>query len=212
MLEKQKIYENIGEKDIKKILHTLQSTTLLYKNNQSIAYSIGNRNIIGIIEEGNANLIRFDFDGKRTIIEEMSKDDIFSDMFLSTDSSELSVVATTNCKVTFIEYNELIKECTTNNKIAPILLNNLIQVMSRKLIKRNERIELLTRRSIRDKLLHYFELEGKKANSKTFNLNYSYTDLADYLSVDRSAMMRELKNLKDDKLIQDINKKITILY
>lgn len=212
MLEKHKIYENIDEKNIKKILHTLQSTTLLYKNNQSIAYSIGNRNIIGIIEEGNANLIRFDFDGKRTIIEEMSKDDIFSDMFLSTDSSELSVVATTDCKVTFIEYNELIKECTTNDKIAPILLNNLIQVMSRKLIKRNERIELLTRRSIRDKLLHYFELEGKKKNSKTFNLNYSYTDLADYLSVDRSAMMRELKNLKDDKLIQDVNKKITILY
>ena len=41
---------------------------------------------------------------------------------------------------------------------------------------------------------------------------YSYTDLADYLSVDRSAMMRELKNLKEDKLIKDTNKKITILY
>ena len=84
--------------------------------------------------------------------------------------------------------------------------------MSRKLIKRNERIELLTKRSIRSKLLHYFETESKKEHSKSFNLKYSYTDLADYLSIDRSAMMRELKNLKDDKLIQDVNKKITILY
>ena len=84
--------------------------------------------------------------------------------------------------------------------------------MANKLVKRNERIELLTTRSIRNKLLNYFELQAKKNNSKSFNLMYSYTDLADYLSVDRSAMMRELKNLKEDKLITDTNKKITILY
>lgn len=212
MVEKYRIYENIENNNLKKLLHTLQSNTLFYKTDQTIIYSLGNRDIIGIVEEGTAKLIRFDFDGKRTIIEEMSNGDIFSDMFTSSTNSELSVVATTDCKVTFIDYNELIKECKTNNKTAPILLDNLIKVMSRKLIKRNERIELLTKRSIRSKLLHYFETESKKEHSKSFNLKYSYTDLADYLSIDRSAMMRELKNLKDDKLIQDVNKKITILY
>lgn len=211
MLENQRIYKNIEKKDLKKLLHTLQSTTLFYKAEQTIAYSMGNRNIIGIIEEGNAKLLRYDYDGKRTILEEISVGDIFSDMFLSSDSGELSVIATTDCKVTFIEYDKLINECKTN-KIAPLLLDNLIRLITKKLVKRNERIELLTKRSIRNKLLRYFELEGKKNNSKSFNLRYSYTDLADYLSVDRSAMMRELKNLKDDKLIEDINKKITILY
>lgn len=212
MLDKYRIYENIEEKELKKLLHTLQSTTHFYKPEQTIIYSLGNRDIIGIIEEGSANLIRFDFDGKRTIIESIRSGDIFSDMFISSNSSELSVVATTNCKVTFIEYNELIEECKTNNKAAPILLDNLIRLISKKLVKRNERIELLTKRSIRSKLLHYFETESKKEGKKSFNLKYSYTDLADYLSVDRSAMMRELKNLKDDNLITDINKKITILY
>ncbi len=212
MLEKYRIYENIEEKDLKKLLTTLQSSTHFYKTDQTIIYSLGNRDIIGIIEQGTANLMRFDFDGKRTIIEEMSTGDIFSDMFISTNSSELSVIATTDCKVTFIEYNELIRECQTNNKTAPILLDNLIKLISEKLVKRNQRIELLTKRSIRAKLLHYFETESKKLNSKSFNLKYSYTDLADYLSVDRSAMMREIKNLKDDKLITDVNKKITILY
>lgn len=211
MLENQRIYKNIEKKDLKKLLNTLQSNTLFYKSEQTIAYSIGNRNLIGIIEEGNAKLLRFDYDGNRTILDEMSVGDIFSDMFIPTDSGELSVIATTDCKVTFIEYDSLIKECKTN-KVAPILLDNLIRLISNKLVKRNERIELLTKRSIRNKLLRYFELEGKKNNSKSFNLRYSYTDLADYLAVDRSAMMRELKNLKDDKMIQDVNKKITILY
>ncbi len=209
MVEKQGIYKNIEEKNLKKLLHDLQSTTHLYTQTETIAYSISGRNIIGIMESGNANLVRFDYDGVRTIIDELAEGDIFSDMFVETISSELSVIATTKCKVTFIEYNELLKKCKSNEN-AIILLNNLFKNVTKKLIKRNERIELLTTRSIRNKLLSYFELQAKKNNSKSFNLRYTYTDLADYLAIDRSAMMRELKNLKDDKLITDINKKITI--
>ncbi|MBO5414924.1 MAG: Crp/Fnr family transcriptional regulator [Bacilli bacterium] len=211
MVEKSRFYQNTDEKNLKKLLKTLQSNTHIYKPNQTIAYSISNRELIGIIEEGTANLVRYDYDGKRSIIEEMGEGDIFSDLFLAVDSAELSVISTTECKVTFIEYNDLMEEAKKSNT-ALTLLDNLIQLMARKLVKRNERIELLTTRSIRNKLLNYFELQAKKNNSKSFNLRYSYTDLADYLSVDRSAMMRELKNLKDDRLITDTNKKITILY
>ena len=211
MVEKSRFYKNTDEKKLKKLLNSLQSNTLFYKSNQTIAYSIGNRKIIGIIEEGSANLIRYDYDGKRDIIEEMNEGDIFSDLFLSTSNVELSVISTTDFKVTFIEYNDLIEEAKKSDT-ALTLVDNLIYLMANKLIKRNERIELLTTRSIRNKLLNYFELQSKKNNSKSFNLMYSYTDLADYLSVDRSAMMRELKNLKEDKLIKDTNKKITILY
>ena len=109
------------------------------------------------------------------------------------------------------ERDILIKKCETS-QYALMILDNLFIVMSKKIIKRSERIELLTARSIRNKLLAYFELEAKKNNSKSFNLNYSYTDLADYLAIDRSAMMRELKNLKEDRLIKDVNKKITLLF
>lgn len=211
MVEKSRFYKNTDEKKLKKLLISLQSNTLFYKSNQTIAYSIGNRKIIGIIEEGSANLVRYDYDGKRDIIEEMNEGDIFSDLFLSTSNVELSVISTTDCKVTFIEYDDLIEEAK-KSETALVLVDNLIRLMANKLVKRNERIELLTTRSIRNKLLNYFELQAKKNNSKSFNLMYSYTDLADYLSVDRSAMMRELKNLKEDKLITDTNKKITILY
>ena len=117
------------------------------------------------MENGKANLIRFDYDGKRTIIEELTPGDIFSDMFISTNSSELSVIALTNCQVTFIEYDELLKKCKTSQS-ATTLLDNLFKVVSNTLIKRNERIELLTTRSIRNKLLAYFELQEKKIIQK----------------------------------------------
>lgn len=78
-------------------------------------------------------------------------------------------------------------------------------------IKLNTRIELLTKKNIRDKLLTYFTLLSTRKLSKTFTLPFSLTDLADYLSVDRSAMMRELSHLKEEGFIKKNGKKITLL-
>ena len=91
----------------------------------------------------------------------MNEGDIFSDLFLSTSNVELSVISTTDCKVTFIEYDDLIEEAKKSDT-ALVLVDNLIRLMANKLVKRNERIELLTTRSIRNKLLNYFELQAKK--------------------------------------------------
>ena len=74
------------------------------------------------------------------------------------------------------------------------------------------RIELLTKRSTRDKLIGYFTMLSTRNLNKTFSLPFSLTDLADYLSVDRSAMMRELKLLKEEGFIQKSGNKITLLY
>lgn len=78
-------------------------------------------------------------------------------------------------------------------------------------IKLNTRIEILSKKNIRDKLLTYFKLISSKNFSKTFTLPFSLTDLADYLSVDRSAMMREISHLKEEGFIEKKGKKITLL-
>ena len=76
----------------------------------------------------------------------------------------------------------------------------------------NTRIELLTKRSIRDKLIGYFTLISSKNLNKSFTLPFSLTDLDDYLSVDRSAMMREMKSLKEEGFIEKNGNRITLLY
>ena len=81
-----------------------------------------------------------------------------------------------------------------------------------KVIDLNSRLELLTKRSIRDKLLGYFNILSTRSFSRTFSLPFSLTYLADYLSIDRSAMMREIKLLKDDGIIKKNGNKITLLY
>ena len=70
---------------------------------------------------------------------------------------------------------------------------------------------LLTYKSVRDKLNVYFNTLSIESNSKTFEIPFSLTDLADYLMIDRSAMMRELKRMIDENIIKKNKNKITIL-
>ena len=77
--------------------------------------------------------------------------------------------------------------------------------------EQNFRIILLTKKSVRDKLLAYFNMLSIENSSKTFELPFSLTDLADYLMIERTAMMRELKRLKDEKIIKKTNSQITLL-
>ena len=205
------IYKNMDEKSKHLLLKTLSAKTFSYEEDSIISYYFGRRSIICIVEEGSATLTRYDYNGDRTILETLSVGDIFSDMFFESSQSEIEVRAASKSVITFISYDELLSKAEPSKTVL-LFLNNLISIISNNIIKLNERIELLTTRSIRNKLLAYFEMLSRKNNSKSFDLPLNYTSLADYLAVDRSALMRELKSLKDDNIIKDINKRITLLY
>ena len=84
--------------------------------------------------------------------------------------------------------------------------------MSKKLIELNGRVEVLSKRTIREKLLGYFNLMVKGKTNRYFYLPFSYTELADYLAIDRSAMMREIKNLKEEGIVTINSRKIVLNY
>ena len=84
--------------------------------------------------------------------------------------------------------------------------------MTEKISIRNERIQILTKKTIRNKLLAYFEMMRKKNNSINIYLPFNFIDLAAYIAVDRSAMSRELGILKEEGFIKITGKRITLLY
>lgn len=103
-------------------------------------------------------------------------------------------------------YDIFEKKCKKNCKLHEDLLIGLPNLVLTKVSDLNLRIELLSKKTIRDKILSYFRILSENNFSKTFTLPFSLTDLADYLSIDRSAMMREIKNLKEDGIIKKLDK------
>ena len=184
-----------------------------FVKNEVITSYIQKRNQICIMVNGKADLIRYDLNGNQDIVDKFSDNDIFGEAFYPVHTNnELTVVATTVCDVLFLLHDDLYKKCKVNCKFHNTLSENILELILKNSIHQNIRIEVLSKRSIRDKLLTYFSILSSKTFSGTFTLPFSLTSLADYLSVDRSAMMRELKNLIDEGFISKRGHRIKLLY
>ena len=69
---------------------------------------------------------------------------------------------------------------------------------------------MLACRSIREKLLCFFEQLADEHGSRTFPLPFSLSALADYISADRSAMMREMRKMREEGLICTEGRSVTL--
>lgn len=205
------IFKNIKIDDVERMLKCFEARKLVYKKDRTILSNLVNTKVIGIVLDGTANMVRYDYNGNRTIIEKLERDSIFGEVF-SYLGNDISVVATSDCEVLFFDYTYLINRCKKSCMCHSMLTDNVLQLLSKKIIELNERLEVLSKRTTRDKLLGYFDLLVKGRVDRFFYLPFSYTELADYLSVDRSAMMREIKNLKEDGIITVNGKKIVLNY
>ena len=184
-----------------------------FLKNEVITTYIQKRNQLCILLDGSADLVRYDLNGNRTIVEHFSKNALFGEVFYKiTTNNELFVEAKSTCTVLFYIYDNIQNKCNRSCKFHNTLSEYLPELILNKITDLNTRIELLTQRTTRDKLLMYFSLISTRKLSKSFELPLSLTDLADYLNVDRSAMMRELKLLKEDKLVDKIGNRIILLY
>ena len=171
------------------------------------------RKQICVLLSGRAELIRYDLKGNKDIIENFGSNDIFGEVFHNVNTNnELFVMATKKCEVVLFLYDDIRIKCRQNCSFHNTLISNLLELTLNNSIMQNTRIELLSKRSIREKLLTYFNILSAKNFSKNIELPFSLTSLADYLSIDRSAMMRELKNLSDEGFIFKKGNKIKLLY
>lgn len=207
----RKLFANISVKDQKKLLKLLETSVLNYKKD-SVILSTVNNNIIGIILEGKAQIIRTDYNGNRTIIEELEEESIFGTALSSLSSDECQIITKEDTKILVIDYDIIISSKNNNYSYYNQFIKNLLEITTNIIDEKNNRIEILTKKSIRDKLLEYFRIYRKKHGTNIIYLPFSYTDLSDYLAVDRSAMSREIKSLKEEGFISRKGRKINLLY
>lgn len=210
-MAKNRIFDDIEEGDVKKLLSCFNANTLHFKKDATILSNVAKTTQIGIMLKGSAQIIRYNSNGSRTIMETVTSGNIFGD-FSASNFEELYIIACEESDIVLFEYDKLITRCRKNCPYHNKLVDNTLKILGDKLRNKNERIEILSKKTIREKLLAYFNMLSRKQITKVITLPFSLTDLADYLSIDRSAMMRELKNLKEDDIIESREKKIYLKY
>ena len=206
-------FEGLTKSQINKLFDLLGVHVYKFNKNQEILPTIKNENIVGIILEGYAQILNIEYNGNEIVIDNLYKDSVFATNISLTNSENYQIIAKQDTDVLVIDYDKLINPQNLNHNYFNIFFRNLFDIINIKMKEKNERIKVLEKKQIREKLLEYFEIEYKKGhlNNNIF-LSFSFKDLADYLAINRSAMFRELKHLKEEKLIEVNNRKVTLLY
>ncbi len=211
-MNKGQLFYNISEEQQSSMINCFKTTVKNFKSGEIISFYDENNLEIGIVESGSASVVHESLSGTRTILENLLEGDIFGALFyFHANRGNIFVEATKDCSVRFIDYDHLIKRCKNACAHHSQLVNNVLIMIQEKTKQVCEHLEVLSQRSIRDRLLCYFDILSRQNNSMTFEIPFTITNMADYLSVDRSAMSREIGKLKDEKILDLNRRKVTLL-
>ncbi len=165
---------------------------------------------IYVLQKGTANIVWFDENGNRMILEQLTKGSIFSSLFSCREDTY--VIFGSDCTVLSMEYSCLIRRCENACPCHSQLVSNVLQLMSRRARELSAKIHILSQRTIRGKLTAYFTLLQQHQKQKPILLPQTLSDVADYLCIDRSAMFREIKKMKNEGLLSSKGRKITLYF
>lgn len=164
---------------------------------------------IGFITYGKATIIKSDINGNKIILRELKENDIFSNLFYQNFADEIYIFSNSNItEVNFINYYAIIKNCNMNCPFHNKLVLNLFDLVIKDNKELNDKIELLSQKTVEDKILYFLK---KRMKNNLFKVTTSYKAISDYISVDRSNFMRELNKLEKKGIIKKEGKQITIL-
>ena len=195
------LFQGIALSDFKRALNCLSAKTACYKKDDVILLSGDTVNFVGLILFGSVQIIKEDRDGHITILTKLGVSGIFGETFACAEitQSPVTILATENTEVLLIDYKKIITTCAAACPFHAKLIENMLKLIARKNLMLNQKIEILSKRTTREKLLSYFDMQ--RGIAKKFTIPYNREELAQYLCVDRSAMSNELCKMRDDGLI-----------
>ncbi len=193
------LFSGVSEDECRHMLRCLGAAIHPFRAGEPLLSGDGRR--IGLILRGQAELVRIERDGGRTVLELLPAGGLFGEpLAFSAAGDSLVAVGLQNGEAMFLDYDRLSRPCGRVCPCHTAMIDNLFRLLSEKSRRLSERIEVISRRSIREKLLCYCRLYAGP-DGDSFELPFSLSALAAYICADRSAMMRELKRMREEGLL-----------
>ncbi len=210
-MEELTIFTGISPESRAAMRACFRSRELRYDAGEIITTYTSRPQKIGVLLSGHARLYYCDAEGNQSVIEDLFPNSVFGELFLLPDETqEYYVSACAPCRVLFMDYEHIVKRCPNACAHHSQLVSNLFQLTARKARRQANRINLLTQPTARLKLMTYFSLLPPSGTGGQVTVPISYSALAEYLCLDRSAMMRELKKMADENIIRRSGREIRL--
>ena len=198
------LFAGVQETDLEAMLACLgarrcitQKGTVIFREGDPALY-------VGIVLSGAIRVIREDYYGNRSIVAHMVPGEVFGESFACAGIPALpvSVVAEEDCEYLLIDCRRITVSCTNACAFHSRMIYNLLRMVAGKNLLFNQKLEITSKRTTRDKLMAYLMNQAKLHNAEEFTIPYDRQALADYLEVDRSGLSAEISRLRKEGRLQ----------
>lgn len=213
ILKQTTLFAGVGENEIAAMLDCLKPQVHHYKKGEYVLRQGEYICNISILVSGNLHIQRDDYWGNRSIINNIHIGELFGEAYVAPNSGALlnDVIAAEDSTVIFFDAKKILCVCSTACKFHSQVVQNLFFAISEKNRSLVQKLGHMSKRTTRDKLMSYLSDEAKRQNCGTFEIPFNRQQLADFLSVDRSAMSNELCKMRDDGLLVFERNRFTLL-
>ncbi|MCI8669477.1 MAG: Crp/Fnr family transcriptional regulator [Lachnospiraceae bacterium] len=201
-MEKIDLFDGMSWEEQKALLTCLDVRNKVYEKDEILMADEMKKGIIGIVVSGSITIYNEDFWGNRNIIARCRKGDMFGEAFAGAgEVLEMDICTSEKTEIMYIKFENIIQPCEKYCEHHKVLVANLLKIISTKNIYLTRKIKHLSKRSTREKILSFLSEQAKLNQKNEFAIDFNRQELADYLSVDRSAMSRELSKLKAEHIL-----------
>lgn len=204
ILKKTKLFSGVGEDDVTSMLSCLGARLKSYKKGEFVLCQGEHLSDIVVLVEGKLHIQKDDYWGNRSILGLIEIGEMFGEAYVSPESSSLlnDVVAVEDSTAIFFDVKRIITTCPSACRFHSMVVQNMFFAISEKNRKLVQKLGHMSKRTTREKLISYLSEEAGRQNSSSFSIPFNRQQLADFLSVDRSAMSNELCKMRDEGLLE----------
>jgi len=196
------LFQGIASRDFMPMFRCLSARTVRYERDDVILLAGSPVHSMGLVLSGSVKIMKEDADGHSTILAKLKPSEVFGEVFAFAElcHSPVTVQAAEETELILIDCSKIITSCSSACQFHTRLIKNMLKLLAEKTLMLNQKIEILSKRTTREKLFCLFDQQ--RDTGTKFTVPFSREEMATYLCVDRSAMSKELCKMRDEGLIR----------
>lgn len=207
------LFDQVGRSNYGKMLHCFGARVIPVRKNAALFTEGQPADRVGIVLTGSIQAVQDDYLGNRSILSMAAPGELFAEGFACAGVASLpvSIIAAVDSQVMLIDCSHIMTMCHNACAFHNQMIRNLLISVAQSNLRLNQKIEILSKRTTREKVMTYLLSEAKLHGSNDFTIPYDRQELADYLGVERSAMSTVIGKLRDDGFIQVDRRHFTLI-
>lgn len=197
------LFSGIRKKDLEPMLHCTGAYTHSFRKDELIYRNDEHLTSAGLVLSGAVHMILEDVWGEKTLLAHIYEGEIFGETFAcgTNQNATVSFVAAEPSRVLFLPFERMMHTCSNACSFHHQMIENMVTIIADKNLKLMKKLEIISQRNIRGKILAYLSDQAQTAGSSYFEIPLGRIEMAEYLGVDRSALTRELTQMRKEGVL-----------